>query len=100
MNQRGYSLIELIIVIVLIGILASTIIPRVNNFQQKNKQLELKAYTEVLKKTIRQYYALEGKYPDDLMDLKGRGYKIIIDPNKYNYIYDSTDPNALTVEYK
>ncbi|QZY55258.1 prepilin-type N-terminal cleavage/methylation domain-containing protein [Crassaminicella profunda] len=100
MNQRGYSLIELIIVIVLIGILASTIIPRVNKFQQKNKQLELKAYTKVLKKTMRQYYALEGKYPDDLMDLKGKGYKIIIDTNQYKYAYDPTNPNDLTVEYK
>ncbi|MCT4618469.1 MAG: prepilin-type N-terminal cleavage/methylation domain-containing protein [Marinisporobacter sp.] len=100
MNQRGYSLIELIIVIVLIGILVATVVPSAMKYKEHQKEKELAIYTKVLKKTMRQYYALEGKYPNDLNDLKGKGYKIIIDTNQYKYNYDSTKVNDLTVEYK
>lgn len=72
--QRGFTLIELIVVVTIIGILAGIAIANVKWAQQKAREAALKDDLFTLRKCIDDYYADKQKYPENLEALKTAHY--------------------------
>jgi len=81
-GKHGFTLIELIIVITIIGILAAIAVPVMREAPIRAKEAALKENLFTIRSCIDQYYADRQTYPSSLEDLVSKGYirKIPIDP--------------------
>ncbi len=70
----GFTLVELIIVIALIGILATLVIPNLRSTPRRAKEAVLKQDLYTFRDVIDQFFADRGHYPEDLRDLVDKGY--------------------------
>jgi len=61
--KRGFTLIELMVVIVILGILAGLIVPRIMGRPEEAKQLKAKLTIESLETSLRLYKLDMGSYP-------------------------------------
>jgi len=84
-NDRGMTLIEVMIVIVIIGILSSIAIPTYFNSKEKAKMAATISEIKILEKMIQAYNIDHDSYPETLEDL---GIKTPKDPwgNPYQYL--------------
>ncbi|MFA4907183.1 MAG: prepilin-type N-terminal cleavage/methylation domain-containing protein [archaeon] len=62
-NQAGFTLVELMIVIVIVGILAAVAVPIYQGNVKKAKMTECDAALGTIRTTLRVYYAGNGAYP-------------------------------------
>jgi len=94
-NKKGFTLIELMIVVAIIGILAAIAIPNFLNYQCKAKQSEAKQSLGTIAKNQEAYVAEFNKYADSSVKLgfqvKGEGSK-----RYYTYSYAGVSSNAYT----
>jgi prepilin-type N-terminal cleavage/methylation domain-containing protein len=65
-KQRGFTLVELAIVIVIIGVLASFGVPRFRDAVERSKAGESMNYLSAVRAAQERYHAREGTYADDL----------------------------------
>src|SRR6185369_4149977 len=85
---RGFTLIELMIVVAIIGILAAIAIPNFIRFQARSKQSEAKA-------NLKSYFTAERAYFADREEYTGNIYSVGFQPergNRYAYWGDSAGP--------
>jgi general secretion pathway protein G len=62
-RQSGFTLIELMVVIVILGILAGLIVPRIMGRPEEAKQLKARLTIESLETSLRMYKLDNGMYP-------------------------------------
>jgi general secretion pathway protein G len=81
-REKGFTLIELIIVITLIGILVGLGLPQFKNATKRAREATLKENLYTIRKLINQYLVDKGKYPQSLYTLVEEEYlfRIPVDP--------------------
>ena len=81
-RQAGFSLMELLLVMVLISLLAALVMPVATGSVARAKEATLKENLYVMRKAIDGYYADHGKYPNSLTRLSELRYirQIPVDP--------------------
>jgi len=62
-RQRGFSLVELIVVMVIIGMLAGLVAMRTRSYLIASKQNAVKAEIANITKALESFYADQGRYP-------------------------------------
>jgi prepilin-type N-terminal cleavage/methylation domain-containing protein len=62
-SQQGFTIVELLIVIVVIGILAALVITTYNGIQQKGRNTERTTDLVAVAGQLEAYYAQNGRYP-------------------------------------
>ena len=65
-SKKGYTLLELMIVVAIVGILVSLAIPSFQQTAIKAKETALKQNLFTMRAVLDQYYADRGDYPDNL----------------------------------
>jgi len=73
-TQQGFTLIELIVVVTIIGILAGVAVSNVRWAQTRARESALRHDLFEMRKAIDDYYADKQKYPDSLETLKSERY--------------------------
>ena len=62
-SQRGFSLVELLVVITIIGILASLALANMGRVRNKAHESEVKANLHVIQEAVERFSVDEGEYP-------------------------------------
>src|SRR5258706_16191702 len=73
-SQSGFTLIELIVVVTIIGILAAVAVSNVKWAQTKARESALRHDLFEMRKSIDDYYADKQKYPESLQALQQQHY--------------------------
>mgnify|MGYP001156597056 CR=1 FL=1 len=63
-NKKGFTLIELVVVVAILSVLALLIVPNVTNRISEAKEAVLEANIKVINNAIKMYYAEQGDYPE------------------------------------
>ena len=73
-RQQGFTLLELIIVVAVIGILATIAMPRLLHAPERAREAVLKTNLRTFRTALDEYYADKGRYPASLEALVEDGY--------------------------
>jgi general secretion pathway protein G len=96
-SERGFTLLELLVVMTIIGILAAIAIPALRDSPQRAREAALRGDLFTLRSTIDQFHGDKGYYPPDLATLVSEGYlrQIPIDPMTKSRDTWQVDPEEL-----
>jgi general secretion pathway protein G len=104
-RQSGFTLLELIIVIAIIGILATIAMPALKDMPLRAKEAVLKTNLRTLRDVIDQHYGDKGRYPPTLETLVESGYlrRVPNDPitrrnDTWVVVYEEIDPDNPPLE--
>jgi len=99
--EQGFTLLELIIVVAIVGILATIAMPALKDVPTRANEAVLKTNLHTIRDVIDQHYGDKGKYPTSLEQLVERGYlrKLPVDPmtkrnDTWVPVYEEADPNS------
>ena len=98
-KEGGFTLLELLIVIVIIGILALLIIPNITSAPKKARDTKRKTDLTTLRKGLEEYFVNNNVYPAALTDLTTGSAPIVktlpTDPkNSGAFVYTYTPANT------
>jgi prepilin-type N-terminal cleavage/methylation domain-containing protein len=68
-NHQGFTLIELMIVVAIIGLLATVAIPQMTSFQMRAKRAERDAMISSLMRTVSEYWSVHTQLPGGALSL-------------------------------
>ncbi len=104
-RQGGFTLLEMIIVVAMIGILAAMVIPNLIDRPRRAKEAVLRNNLFTIRDTLDQYYGDKGRYPATLETLVDDGYFRVVprDPitgasDTWVLEYEEEDPDAPKAE--
>ncbi len=73
-KQEGFTLVELMIVVVILGILAGIGVQQYANVQTRAKGAAHNANLRIISSAANMYVMLEGEAPEGINDLQAKGY--------------------------
>ncbi|HQE05594.1 MAG TPA: type II secretion system protein [Tepidanaerobacteraceae bacterium] len=73
-GDKGFTLIELIVVIAVLGVLATLIIPKVVGVKSDAETKAMQANERIIRNALERYYLDNDEYPEALGDLVEKGY--------------------------
>jgi general secretion pathway protein G len=81
-RQDGFTLIELIVVVAIIGILAAIAVPAMRTAPERARESALKEDLFTLRSCLDQFHADRGRYPTSLDEIVSLGYlrSVPVDP--------------------
>jgi general secretion pathway protein G len=101
----GFTLLELIVVVAIVGILATMAMPALKNVPRRAAEAVLKSDLRTFRDIIDQFHADKGHYPPTLDALVEEGYlrSIPMDPitkrtDTWVEIYEELDPDFIPAE--
>ena len=98
-KHRGFTLIEIMVVVVIIGMLATLILPKVLGRQDEAMVAKAKSDIRAISSAVKLYKLDNFKYPASLNDLvsggpKGRGYLDKVPKDPWGNDYQYTNPGS------
>ena len=105
-RQGGFTLLELIIVVSMIGILAAIVLPNLIDKPTRAREAVLKTNLRTFRDTLDQYYADKGGYPTELQSLVDEKYlrSMPLDPitgatDTWEPVFEEFDEEAAETDY-
>ncbi|BCV21812.1 prepilin-type N-terminal cleavage/methylation domain-containing protein [Moorella sp. Hama-1] len=94
-NSRGFTLIELMVVVIIIGILAAIAVPQFMGQSDKAKVAKANADLKTIGSAIEMYYTAEGEKPGALSNLVAGKYLASVPKTPWNgeYYYSTITYN-------
>lgn len=89
-NDKGFTLIELMVVVIIIGILAAVAIPQFVGQTDKAKEKAAKADLKMIGNALEMYYNENNDYPSALSGLSPDYLKKVPSKSPWNTDYDYT----------
>jgi len=95
-NQSGFTLIEMVVVIIVLGILVGIAVPKFVGFKDAAEKAAAKANISALRSAAAMYYAQQavntgaGSFPADTTALEALLQETLIWPTGYGYTYNNT----------
>ncbi len=98
-DKKGFTLIELVVVIAVLGVLATLVIPKVVGVKRDAEGKADSANERLIRNALERYYATEGKYPttsEGLEKLVNEDYLCEIpeiSEGEYKWEYECSNPS-------
>ncbi|MEC9488791.1 MAG: prepilin-type N-terminal cleavage/methylation domain-containing protein [Halanaerobium sp.] len=100
-DRNGFTLIELMIVIVVIGILASIAVPKISDVREKANIAVIKSELHNIQTAMEMFYVDHNQYPEDATltgdatgDIGETSYDLAVNLD-YSYTYETTSEGYL-----
>ncbi|WP_375212927.1 type II secretion system protein [Aquabacterium sp.] len=80
--RRGFTLMEMLVVLAIVALLLTLATPRYFGSLEKSREVALKENLRVMRVTIDKFYGDKGRYPEALQELVEAGYlrEVPMDP--------------------
>lgn len=92
-TERGFTLVEIMVVIVILGLLATLVVPNIMSASDEAKEGKALSDVKMIAEHVRSYYVKHSRLPDSLEDLvtqdeKGRSELTELPKDPWNTDYE------------